>query len=182
MGASTGFVIGLVAITPGAGFVPIWASIFVGGLVSPICYFFITFVKKRFGYDDALDAFGCHGIGGIWGGIATGLFAKTAINSAAQWDGLVFGSWELFVRQLASIGITILIAIVGTVVAVYVTKLLTGGIRVSAREEANGLDASQHGEFAYPAFQAWTAEQSSSVTRVYGRRSGAEHAERNKWR
>jgi len=118
VGASTGIVIGLVAITPGAGFVPIWASIIIGALVSPLCYFFITFVKPKLGYDDALDAFGCHGIGGIWGGIATGLFARTSINSVAQWDGLVYGEPTLFLRQLAAVGITIAVAVVGTLIAV----------------------------------------------------------------
>lgn len=152
VGASTGFVIGLVAITPGAGFVPIWAAIIIGALVSPICYFFITFVKSKLGYDDALDAFGCHGIGGIWGGIATGLFAHTSVNSAVQWNGLVFGEWSLFLRQLASIGITIVIAIAGTLIAVAVAKLFTKNIKVTDRDEAIGLDASQHGESAYPAY------------------------------
>ncbi len=152
VGASTGFVIGLVAITPGAGFVPIWASIIIGALVSPICYFFITVVKSKLGYDDALDAFGCHGIGGIWGGIATGLFTHTSVNSVAQWNGLVFGEWSLFLRQLASIAITIVIAVAGTLIAFGIAKLFTKNIRVSAREEAIGLDASQHGESAYPAF------------------------------
>ena len=70
----TGAVLGLVAITPGAGFVPIWTSFIIGGVVSPLAYFMVSVVKPRLGYDDALDAFGCHGIGGIWGGIATGLF------------------------------------------------------------------------------------------------------------
>ncbi|MEM5768490.1 MAG: ammonium transporter, partial [Bacillota bacterium] len=102
VGASTGLVVGLVAITPGAGFVPVWAALIIGGLVSPICYFFISVVKPRLGYDDALDVFGCHGIGGIWGGVATGLFAKSAINPAAAWDGLAFGQTTLFVRQLES--------------------------------------------------------------------------------
>lgn len=152
VGASTGLVIGLVAITPGAGFVPIWASLIIGALVSPICYFFITVVKSKFGYDDALDVFGCHGVGGIWGGIATGLFAKSSINSAARWDGLVFGNVTLFLRQLAAIGITIVIAVVGTIVIYAVTSLVTKGIKVSRKEEDLGLDASQHGESAYPSF------------------------------
>ena len=96
VGASTGAVVGLVAITPGAGYVPIWASIVIGALVSPICYFFISVVKPKLGYDDSLDTFGCHGIGGIWGSIATGLFAKNGFNpdpklDAVQWNGLVFG-------------------------------------------------------------------------------------------
>lgn len=91
VGASTGLVIGLVAITPGAGFVPVWASFIIGILVSPICYFTVLLLKQKLKIDDALDAFGCHGIGGIWGGIATGLFGKTSVNSVAKWDGLVFG-------------------------------------------------------------------------------------------
>lgn len=72
------------------------ASILIGALASPICYFGLGRLKTKFGYDDALDAFGCHGIGGIWGGIATGLFAQKSINGAAQWDGLVFGDSHLF--------------------------------------------------------------------------------------
>lgn len=152
VGASTGLVIGLVAITPGAGYVPVWASIIIGALVSPICFFFITYIKPKFAYDDALDAFGCHGIGGIWGCIATGLFAQTSVNSAAKWNGLVFGDVQLFVRQILSVVITISIAVAGTFVAIGVAKLVTKTIRVSARDEDIGLDASQHGESAYPAF------------------------------
>lgn len=152
VGASTGLVIGLVAITPGAGFVPIWASILIGGLVSPICYFFISVVKPKFGYDDALDVFGCHGVGGIWGAIATGLFAKSSINPAAAWNGLVYGETTLFIRQLAAIGFTILIAVAGTLVAFGITSLITKGCKVTKRGEDLGLDISEHGESAYPAF------------------------------
>ena len=152
VGASTGLVIGLVAITPGAGFVPIWASIVIGALVSPICYFFISVVKPKFKYDDALDVFGCHGIGGIWGGIATGLFAQKSINSAAQWDGLVFGDVNLFLRQLAAIGITICFAVVGTLIAGGIASLVSKGLKVSSKSEDMGLDSSEHGETAYPAF------------------------------
>ncbi len=156
-GASTGAVIGLVAITPGAGFVPIWASIIIGALVSPLCYFFITVVKPRFGYDDSLDAFGCHGVGGIWGAIATGIFALKGFNpdpkaDAVQWNGLIFGHWELFVRQLAAVGVTIVVAVAGTLIALGAAKLVTKSLRVSARDEAIGLDASEHGESAYPSF------------------------------
>lgn len=151
LGAATGAVVGLVAITPGAGFVPIWASIVIGAIVSPICYFFMSTVKSKFGYDDALDAFGCHGIGGVWGGIATGLFASKDINPAIQWNGLVFGETKLMVAQLLSIVITIVIAVVGTVIIVYGLKLF-GDIRVSAEDETKGLDLSEHSESAYPAF------------------------------
>jgi len=152
VGAATGLVIGLVAITPGAGFVPIWSSIIIGGLVSPICYFFITVVKPKFGYDDALDVFGCHGVGGIWGGIATGLFAKSSINPAAAWDGLIYGNANLFIRQLGAIAATIAVAVIGTFIAYKITSLITKGIKVSKKDEDMGLDCTQHGESAYPAF------------------------------
>lgn len=152
VGASTGAVIGLVAITPGAGFVPIWASVIIGLLASPISYFFITVVKAKFGYDDALDVFGCHGVGGIWGGIATGLFTLKSINPAAAWDGLLFGDANLFLRQLGAIGITICVAVAGTLIAVGIASALTKGIRVSKKEEDMGLDHCEHGEVAYPAF------------------------------
>lgn len=151
LGAATGAVIGLVAITPGAGFVPVWSAIIIGGLVSPICYFAITVIKSKFGYDDSLDAFGCHGIGGIWGGIATGLFAQHSINPAAKWDGLVFGDWHLFTAQIISIAATITIAVVGTVICMSIVKLF-GNPRVSTRAEADGLDSTEHGESAYPSF------------------------------
>lgn len=151
LGAATGAVIGLVAITPGAGFVPVWASIIIGAMVSPICYFAITVIKVKFGYDDSLDAFGCHGIGGIWGGIATGLFAQHSINSAAKWNGLVFGEWHLFAAQIISVAASIAIAVVGTVICMSIVKLISKP-RVSAREEADGLDTSEHGESAYPSF------------------------------
>ena len=118
VGASTGLVVGLVAITPGAGFVPIWSSYIIGALVSPICYFTMNFIKHKLKIDDALDAFGCHGIGGVWGGIATGLFTKTSINSVARWDGLVFGNVHLFVAQVLSIIITAAVAVVGTLICI----------------------------------------------------------------
>ena len=114
VGASTGLVVGLVAITPGAGFVPIWASFIIGALVSPICYFGVALIKKKLKIDDALDAFGCHGIGGIWGGIATGIFTQKSINSTAKWDGLIFGDYHLFVAQIAGILVTAAVAVVGT--------------------------------------------------------------------
>jgi Amt family ammonium transporter len=151
IGAATGAVLGLVAITPGAGFVPIWASIIIGIVVSPICYYTMSVVKKRLGYDDALDAFGCHGIGGIWGAIATGLFTKTSINGVAKWDGLVFGDARLFGAQLLSIVITIAVAAVGTFICASLVKLFIP-LRVTEEEEKKGLDITQHGENAYPSF------------------------------
>ena len=151
VGASTGLVLGLVAITPGAGFVPIWSSFIIGALVSPICYYGVILVKKIIKIDDALDAFGCHGIGGIWGGIATGIFGKSSINSVAKWDGLVFSDWRLFAAQIEGIAITILIAVVGTLICVGIVRIFTP-LRVTLREEQIGLDITQHGESAYPTF------------------------------
>lgn len=154
VGASTGLVIGLVAITPGAGFVPVWASFIIGILVSPICYFTVILLKQKLKIDDALDAFGCHGIGGIWGGIATGLFGKTSINSVAKWDGLVFGDRRLFLAQVLSIVITIAVAIVGTLICIGIVRIFIP-LRVDPKEELVGLDASQHGENAYPSFNGF---------------------------
>ena len=151
VGASTGLVVGLVAITPGAGFVPIWASFVIGFLVSPICYCGVAIVKKKLKIDDALDAFGCHGIGGIWGGIATGLFAQSSINDTARWNGLFFGDARLFGAQLAGIVITILFAVIGTLICVAIIRIFTP-LRVDQKEEQIGLDLSQHGESAYPSF------------------------------
>ena len=151
IGASTGMVAGLVGITPGAGFVPMWAAVIIGLTTSPVCYIMISYGKKKFGFDDALDAFSCHGTGGIWGGLLTGVFSCTAINSSAG-NGLVYGEFAQFGAQAAGIGITIVIAVVGTLICYGITRLLTGKIRVDLRDELMGLDVSQHGEAAYPSF------------------------------
>ena len=151
VGSVTGMVVGLVAITPGAGYVPIWASIIIGLVGSPICYLMISKVKQKLGYDDALDAFGCHGIGGIWGGIATGLFTQTSINDVARWNGLFFGDTQLFIAQIISIVVTIAIAVVGTFICIAIVRCFTS-LRVSKQEEQKGLDISEHQENAYPSF------------------------------
>ncbi len=151
VGAVTGAVLGLVAITPGAGFVPIWASMIIGLVVSPVCYFSMSVIKKKFGYDDALDAFGCHGIGGIWGGIATGIFAQRSVNSFPKWDGLISGDYHLLLAQVISIGVTIVVAVVGTFICASIVKLFIP-LRVSPEDEKTGLDTTQHGENAYPSF------------------------------
>ena len=151
VGCVTGLVVGLVAITPGAGFVPVWASLIIGFVGSPICYFMISKVKQKFGYDDALDAFGCHGIGGVWGGLATGLFTQTSINSVAKWNGLFFGDTHLFIVQVISILVTIVVAVVGTLICIALVRLFTP-LRVEKRDEQVGLDLSEHNETAYPSF------------------------------
>lgn len=149
IGACTGMVAGLVGITPGAGFVPVWAAILIGLSTSPICFLMISYGKRKFGFDDALDAFSCHGTGGIWGGILTGIFAKASVGG---YDGALFGDWAQFGAQIAGIVITVVIAVVGTFICYGITRLLTGDIRVSAKDESIGLDISQHGESAYPSF------------------------------
>ena len=151
VGCVTGLVVGLVAITPGAGFVPVWASLIIGFVGSPICYFMISKVKQKFGYDDALDAFGCHGIGGVWGGLATGLLTQTSINSVAKWNGLFFGDTHLFIVQVISILVTIVVAVVGTLICIALVRLFTP-LRVEKRDEQVGLDLSEHNETAYPSF------------------------------
>lgn len=151
VGAATGAVLGLVAITPGAGFVPIWASFIIGALVSPICYFAMSKVKAKFGYDDALDAFGCHGVGGIWGGIATGIFATHEVNDSTKYQGLIAGDYRLILAQLGAILITVAFAGIATFIIMNILKAC-GGVRVKSEDEAVGMDITAHDEKAYPAF------------------------------
>ncbi|AOA02493.1 ammonium transporter [Carnobacterium maltaromaticum] len=151
MGAITGAVVGLVAITPGAGFVPLWSAFIIGGVVSPLCFFFISKLKHKWGLDDSLDAFGCHGLGGIWGGIATGIFAKKSINGVAQWDGLFYGETRLFVAQIISIVITIAFSAIATGLILLILKQFMP-LRVEDKEEVLGLDLAEHDETAYPTF------------------------------
>lgn len=151
MGAVTGGIVGLVGITPGAGYVPLWSALIIGATTAPICYLAISKIKKKFGYDDALDAFGCHGVGGIWGGIVTGIFATKEMNDAVPHEGLLYGDYQLFLAQLGAVAISIAVAVVMTSLILLVLKKC-GGIRVSDMEEAQGLDLIEHGERAYPAF------------------------------
>jgi len=147
LGIASGAVAGLVAITPGAGFVTPMASIVIGLVGGAVCFFAVTIVKQKLKYDDALDAFGCHGVGGIWGGIATGLFATTAINPAGA-NGLFYGNPKLVLIQLLAIAVTILLSVVVTFVIMKVINLITP-VRVSSEVEQTGLDVSLHGEEAY---------------------------------
>ena len=137
VGASTGLVAGLVAITPGAGFVSTWSAVIIGLLVSPVCFYAIAIVKHKLGYDDALDAFGCHGVGGIFGGIVTGLFTTPELALDPDNIGLIYGNPRLFLVTIAAIVFTI-------VWSAGMTYVLMKGIsffmplRVSDREEAIG--------------------------------------------
>lgn len=151
MGTITGGIVGLVGITPGAGYVPIWAAFIIGITSAPVCYFMISKIKAKLGYDDALDAFGCHGVGGIWGGIMTGVFSTSSVNPVVPNEGLIFGDYRLFLSQISATALSIAIAVVITFIIMTLLKV-AGGIRVEAIEESEGLDSTEHGERAYPAF------------------------------
>ena len=146
-GVVTGVVAGLVAITPAAGFVDVKGALIIGLLVSVFCYFAVSFLKPKFGYDDSLDAFGVHGIGGTWGALATGLFAQKSVNAAGN-DGLFYGNPGLFLIQLKAVLITIVYTFVVTFVIYKVLDLIMK-VRASEEDEAIGLDLTQHNEGAY---------------------------------
>ena len=153
VGACTGIVAGLVVITPAAGFVDVWAAVVMGLIVSPICYSAMAFLKPKLGYDDALDAFGCHGIGGMVGGVLTGIFCVPDL-SWTDFGGLLYtGDPTLLIAQIEGILITIVfVAAMSAIIGLVVKVLFKGSLRVSIEEEAEGLDAREHGESAYPAF------------------------------
>ncbi|MBP9855601.1 MAG: ammonium transporter [Candidatus Omnitrophica bacterium] len=148
LGIATGAVAGLVAITPAAGFVTATGALFIGLGVSVFCFIAVSFIKTKFGYDDSLDAFGVHGIGGIWGALATGLFATTSVNSAGA-NGLFYGGGTaLFGKQLIAVGFTVVYSFIVTFILMKIVDAMFG-LRVSQEDEAVGLDLSQHHERAY---------------------------------
>jgi len=146
-GAVTGAVAGLVAITPAAGYVSVVPAIVIGLLVSLFCFAAVSWIKPKLGYDDSLDAFGVHGIGGIWGALATGLFASSVVNAAGA-DGLFFGNARQLLVQAAAVGATILYAFAGTWILYKIVDRFFG-VRVEEKEEVMGLDLTQHREAAY---------------------------------
>jgi Amt family ammonium transporter len=146
-GTVTGAVAGLVAITPAAGFVGPVSSVIIGFLVSLVCFFAVSIIKPKLGYDDSLDAFGVHGVGGIVGALATGLFATKAINPAGA-DGLFFGNPSLFTTQAIATAVTIGYSLVVTAIILKVVDVVIG-LRASEHDEIVGLDLSQHHEAAY---------------------------------
>lgn len=146
-GAASGCVAGLVAITPAAGFVAPMPSIIIGLLGGAICYLAVAVLKNKAGYDDSLDAFGVHGIGGTWGAIATGIWCSTAINDAGA-DGLYYGDSSTLIAQLISIVVAYALAIIGTTILYKVVSLFTT-VRADEKEEVEGMDVGEHGESAY---------------------------------
>lgn len=146
LGAVSGGVSGLVAITPAAGFVTPVAAIPIGFIGAICCYVAVAILKSKFGYDDSLDAFGIHGVGGMWGAIATGLFATVSVNPDGA-DGLFYGG-NLLIPQLISLVVAIALAIIGTTIIFKVVSLFMD-MRVSISAESLGIDISEHGEGAY---------------------------------
>ncbi|MGB9409495.1 MAG: ammonium transporter [Terracidiphilus sp.] len=156
LGAISGAVAGLVAITPASGFVQPFPALVIGLLAGVVCFFMVFVVKKIFGYDDSLDAFGVHGAGGTLGALLTGLFASSAINAAfgknaagnPNATGALDGHWGQVLNQAAGAGFAWVISIVGTLLLLFLVDKLIG-LRVSAEDESEGLDLSQHGEEGY---------------------------------
>jgi Amt family ammonium transporter len=151
LGAISGAVAGLVAITPASGFVTPMSALWIGLIAGVFCYFMVVKVKAAFGYDDSLDAFGVHGAGGTMGAILTGVFASSAINpifGAGKATGLLEGNGHQVLNQLVGVAIAWTLSIVGTLVILFIVDKLIG-LRVSEDDEREGLDLSQHGEEGY---------------------------------
>lgn len=147
LGAISGCVGGLVAITPASGFVGPMSAIIIGLVAGVLCYYTVSVAKARLGYDDALDAFGIHGVGGTWGAVATGLFTSKAVNSAGA-DGLLFGNPEQLIIQIKAVVISIVFAAAATYIIMKAVSLVTA-VRATVEEEIMGLDLPMHGERAY---------------------------------
>jgi ammonium transporter, Amt family len=147
LGTISGAIAGLAAVTPAAGFVGVGAALIIGIVASILCFIAVGFVKHTFHYDDSLDAFGVHGIGGIWGTLAAGLFASKAINAAGA-DGLFLGNSHQFMVQLVAVAVTVVYVFVGTLILYKLVDMFIS-VRVVEEEEAMGLDLTQHNERAY---------------------------------
>ena len=146
LGAASGMIAGLVAITPAAGIVGPMGAIVMGLLVSPICYFFISVVKNKFGFDDTADVFGVHGIGGLFGALATGIFASASLGGIGYAEGVTMGGQ--FFTQVKAVVVTILWCGIGSIILYKLVDVIVG-LRVSVEAEREGLDLSSHGEAAY---------------------------------
>ena len=148
VGACTGAVAGLVAITPAAGTVDLGGALAIGFITPVVCFFMVAAVKPFFKYDDALDAFGVHGVGGIVGSVLTGVFATRCITGEGGAEGALYGDWHQLWVQLVATGVSIVFALVVTTVLFFLVDK-TVGIRVDKRVEEEGLDIYEHGESAY---------------------------------
>jgi len=151
LGAVSGAVAGLVAITPASGFVKPMPAIFIGLLAGVVCYLMVSKVKKMFGYDDALDAFGVHGVGGTLGAILTGVFATKEVNDlrAGKPMGMMDGDAGQLMNQIIAVLIAMALGIIGTYIILKICDVVCGGVRVDQQQELEGLDQSMHGEEGY---------------------------------
>ncbi len=147
LGLASGIVAGLVAITPAAGFVNMPAALIIGLVAGMLGFYCVAKLKQKLGYDDSLDAFGVHGMCGLWGALATGLFANPAVNEGVK--GMFYGNPKQLWIQLISIIATAVFTAAGTLIVIYLTKWLTGGLRVAEEDEVAGLDSAIHGERAF---------------------------------
>lgn len=147
LGAASGCIAGLVAITPAAGFVTVVPAVLIGLIGGVLCFAAVAIVKAKLGYDDALDAFGVHGVGGTWGALATGLWATKTANSAGA-DGLFYGNAHQLYVQAVTVVVAIVLAVVGTYIILKIVGAVTT-LRADAAEEESGLDIVEHGERAY---------------------------------
>ena len=146
LGAASGMIAGLVAITPAAGIAGPMGAIVMGLLVSPLCYFFVAVIKNKFGYDDTADVFGVHGIGGLFGALATGIFASASLGGIGYAEGVTMGGQ--FLTQVKAVLVTLVWCGVGSVVLYKIVDLIVG-LRVPVEAEREGLDLASHGEAAY---------------------------------
>jgi Amt family ammonium transporter len=147
LGTISGAIAGLAAVTPAAGYVNIWSAIIIGVTASILCFIAVSYIKRKFNYDDSLDAFGVHGISGFWGTIAAGIFASKAVNPAGA-DGLLAGNPKQFFIQLIAVAATFAYALIGTYILFKIVDVVTG-VRATQECEAIGLDLSEHNERAY---------------------------------
>jgi Amt family ammonium transporter len=146
LGAASGMIAGLVAITPAAGIAGPMGAIVMGLIVSPLCYFFVAVIKNKFGYDDTADVFGVHGVGGFFGALATGIFASETLGGIGYADGVTMGGQ--FMTQLYAVIVTIVWCGIGSAILYKIVDLIVG-LRVPVEAEREGLDLASHGEAAY---------------------------------
>jgi Amt family ammonium transporter len=155
LGGISGAVAGLATVTQGAGFVQPFSAVLIGFVAGGVCYYMVAVGKEKLGYDDSLDAFGVHGIGGLTGCLLTGVFATRAVNGVFKLPngqlapvGMIDGNPMQVLNQLAGAGVGIALAVVGTLVALKITELVTP-LRIDEREESTGMDLALHGEEGY---------------------------------
>ena len=146
LGAASGLVAGLVAVTPAAGIIGPIGAIVLGAIASVVCYFFVAVIKIKFGYDDSLDVFGIHGVGGIVGAIGTGIFASTSLGGIGYAEGVTMGA-QVWV-QIKAVLVTIVWCGVASFILFKIVDMIVG-LRVTADSERQGLDLTSHGESAY---------------------------------